>query len=103
MGIIRLNRRVKPADDAISGTEHQAESNQPEHRRADAEVHQVFHQDVAGIFGTSEARFTHRKARLHEEDHRGAQQHPYGVYRRIQHTQFPPDYPPKRTLNVYGV
>ena len=85
MGIIRRNRRVKPADDAISGTEHQDEYNQPEHRRADAEVHQVFHQNIAGVFRPGKARFTQRKACLHEEYQGSAHQYPNRVDRTKRH------------------
>ena len=83
MRIIRLNGRVKPADDAVTGTKHQAKSHQPENRGTNTEIHQVFHQDITGVFGTGKTGFTHRKACLHEKYHCGAQKHPYGVDRRI--------------------
>ncbi len=45
-----------------------------EARGADAEVHQVFHQDIAGVFGPGEAGLAHGEARLHEKDQHCAQQ-----------------------------
>jgi len=54
----------------------QAVAQQDEHHRAQAKVHQVFHQDVAGVLGPGKAALHHGKAALHEEDQHGANQKP---------------------------
>ena len=50
VAVIALNERIKPADERAGTCKHDAEADQPEARCADAEVHHVFHQDVAGVF-----------------------------------------------------
>ena len=79
VAVVLHNHGVKPAEQAGACTEHDAEAHQPEAGGADAEVHQVLHQDVAGVFGTGEACFAHGEACLHEKDQRRAQQNPDGV------------------------
>ena len=59
--------------------EHQAEADDPVARGADAEVHHVFHQDVARVLGTGKAGFTQGKTRLHEVDQERCHQRPTGV------------------------
>ena len=71
---------IQPAHDRASRAEHNAEAEQPEAWRANAEVHQILHQDVAGVLRPREAGLAQGKARLHEEDHCSAQQYPNGVY-----------------------
>jgi len=48
------------------------EANQDEHHCADAEVHQVLHQDVARVLRAGEAGFDHCEACLHPENERRA-------------------------------
>ena len=80
VAVIALNERIEPADQRACAAEHQAEADDPVARCADAEVHQVFHQDVAGVFGAGKARLTQRKTGLHKVDQECRNQHPTGVY-----------------------
>lgn len=60
---------VRDADDSadiISGI-HQAITQQNKNTGADAEVHQVFHQDVARVFCAGKAGLHHCEAALHKE------------------------------------
>ena len=61
-------------------THQQAETDQDEYNRADTEVHQVLHDDIAGIFGSGKAGFHHCKASLHPENQCRADQIPYTPY-----------------------
>ena len=61
-------------------THQQAETDQDEYNRADTEVHQVLHDDIAGIFGSGKAGFHHCKASLHPEYQSRADQIPYTPY-----------------------
>ena len=88
--VILHDHGVKPAEEAGARAEHDAEADKPEAGGADAEVHQVLHQDVAGVFGPGEACFAHGEARLHEKDQRRAQQDPNGVDRTEFHSCFLP-------------
>ena len=88
--VILHDHGVKPAEEAGARAEHGAEADKPEARGADAEVHQVFHQDIAGVFGPGEAGLAHGEARLHEKDQRCVQQHPNGVDRTEFHSCFLP-------------
>ena len=78
--VIAQDERVEPADQRAVPREHDAEACQPKGNGAEGKIHQVFHDDVARIFGACQAGLHHRKARLHEEYQRRAQQHPNGVY-----------------------
>ena len=78
--VVPKDQGVQPANDGAAGTEHQAEAYQPEARRTDAEVHQVFHQNVAGIFRSRKACLTHGKASLHKIHQGCPQQDPNCVY-----------------------
>ena len=80
VAVIALNERIEPADQRACAAEHQAEADDPVARCADAEVHHVFHQDVAGVFGAGKARLTQRKTGLHKVDQECRNQHPTGVY-----------------------
>ena len=62
-----------------------AKAEKPVQGRADTEVHQVFHQNIAGVLGPGKAGLAHRKARLHEENQGSAQQDPNGVRGRVRH------------------
>ena len=79
-GVVPLDQGVQATDQGSAAGEHQAESQQPVDRRADAEVHQVLHQNIACVLGPGKSRLTHGKAGLHEKDQRGAQQHPDRVH-----------------------
>ena len=46
---------------------HQRVAQQGEYHCPDTEVHQVFHDDISGVFGAGEAGFAHGKPRLHPE------------------------------------
>ena len=47
--------------------------------RSYAEVHQVFHNDVASVFRAGEAGLDHGEARLHEENEADADEYPEEV------------------------
>ena len=79
-GIVAPYEGIKAAYQRPRASEHQAEAQQPEDGRADAEVHQVLHQNIARVFCPGKSRLTHGKAGLHEKDQRGAQQHPDRVH-----------------------
>ena len=54
----------------------QAIAQEDEDHGTDAEVHEVLHDDVAGVFGPREATLHHGKATLHEEHEDGTDQKP---------------------------
>ena len=81
MAVISHDQGIQLAKNGTARTKHDTEANQPETGGADAEVHQVFHQNIAGIFCSRKSRFTHCKASLHKEDQCGSQQNPNGIDR----------------------
>jgi len=89
VGIIALNERVEPADEGAGAAEHQPEADEPVARGADAKIHHVFHEDIAGVLGAGETRFTQSKTRLHEVNEECRNQHPAGVYG-VEHEILPP-------------
>ena len=66
MAVIALNEGIKAADQCAGAAEHQAEADEPVAGRADAEIHHVFHQDVAGILCPGEAGLAQGESGLHE-------------------------------------
>ena len=60
--------------------QQEGEADEDKHAGADAEIHQVLHQDIAGVLGAGEARLHHGEARLHPEHQRRANQKPNGEY-----------------------
>ena len=76
MAVIALNERVEAADQCAGAAEHQAKADDPVARGADAEVHHVFHQDVAGVLCTGQASFAQSKACLHKVHQECRNQHP---------------------------
>ena len=67
-------------EETVSCTEHDTETNQPEDRGTDTEVHQVFHNDVTCVFCSCESCFDHCESGLHEEDQRCTEKNPDCVY-----------------------
>ena len=72
-----------PADLTITENEdgtvrphHQPIAEQEEHHRPDAEIHQVFHNDVPRVLGPGKAGFHHSKAALHKKHENRADQKP---------------------------
>ena len=63
-------------DSAQIAAVHQSVAEDEKRDRTEAEVEQVFHDDVACVFCAGEARFDHREARLHKEDEADADKHP---------------------------
>ena len=61
-------------------THQQTETDQDEDNCANAEVHQVLHDDIAGVFGSGKTGFHHCKASLHPENQCRADQIPYTPY-----------------------
>ena len=61
------DKEIRRADDtAYIGTEHETEAQEPEHDRAQSKVHEILHDNVAGILGSGEPRFHHGEPGLHE-------------------------------------
>ena len=60
------------------------EAHDPVQRGSDTKVHQVFHDDVTGVFGSCKSGFDHGKSGLHKEHQRRAEQYPGSVYTRHQ-------------------
>ena len=56
--VAALDEGVKPADEGAGTREHHAEAHQPEAGGADTKIHHILHQNIAGVFGTGQARFT---------------------------------------------
>ena len=83
----RVREQIQAADELAAAAKHDAKADQPEDRGAQAEVHQVFHDDVAGVLGAGEARLHHRKTGLHKEHQRCAQQDPARVQSGFQNSQ----------------
>ena len=69
---------VRDTDQSEQGilAHHDRVAQESEHDRADTKVHQVFHDDVAGVLGAGKARLYHGKACLHPEHQRGSDQEP---------------------------
>ena len=86
--IIRKNAHRRQSDKAAERilTEQKSEAEEHENHGTDAEIHQVFHDDITGVFRSCEAGFDHRKACLHEENQCRADQEPdteyLGIYLR---------------------
>ena len=55
---------------------HQPVAEQEEHHRPDAEIHQVFHNDVPRVLRPGKAGFHHSKAALHKKHENRADQKP---------------------------
>ena len=64
------------AEETVSCTEHDTETNQPEDRSTDTEVHQVFHNDITCVFCSCESCFDHCESGLHEKDQRCTEEDP---------------------------
>ena len=56
---------------------HQPESQEYKHDSADTEIHEIFHDDIAGIFCPCKACFDHGETALHEEYKSCTNQKPY--------------------------
>ena len=69
----------RPADESeeVIPAVHDAIAQSHEHHCADAEVHQVFHDDVPRVLGPGEASLHGGKPALHEEHQNSAHQIPY--------------------------
>ena len=50
-----VSEEIKASEERACRAEHDAEAEDPEDRRAEREVHQVLHNDVAGILCSGEA------------------------------------------------
>ena len=74
--VVTAHKGGKAADERAGTCKHDAEADQPEARCADAEVHHVFHQDVAGVLCTGQASFAQSKACLHKVHQECRNQHP---------------------------
>ena len=79
VGVVASDKGIKPADNGAGPAEHETEAQNPVGGGADAEVHQILHQNIAGVLGPGEARLAHGEAGLHEEDQGRAQQDPNRV------------------------
>ena len=77
-----VSEEIKAAEERACRAEHDAEAEDPEDWRAEREVHQVLHNDVAGILCSGEAGLNHCEAGLHEEYQRRRNKRPAYVHRR---------------------
>ena len=59
-------------------TIHNTIPQQDKYHGANAKIHQIFHNDIAGIFSPGETRLHHSKSTLHEKDQNCTHQIPYG-------------------------
>ena len=57
-------------------TQQKTKADQDKHHRADAEIHQVLHNDVSRILRPGKSCLDHRKSGLHPEHQRSADQKP---------------------------
>ena len=87
LAVIAADKEVQPADERPVPRKHQPEADGPEDQGAHREIHQVFHDDIPGVFRPGEAGFHHGEPGLHEEDEHRPQQYPNGVQCR-KHTAF---------------
>ena len=83
------DQRIESSDDRTGAGKHNAEANQPVDGGSDTEVHQVFHNNVSGVFCPGHTCFAESKASLHEENHGSAKKCPYDINRLI-HNKFLP-------------
>ena len=74
--IAAADERVKPADERAGAGEHHAEADQPVAGCADAKIHHILHQNIAGVFSAGQAGFTQSKACLHKEHQKRRNQCP---------------------------
>ena len=65
--VLSTNQWVKGSYDGRTASKHQPKPCQPEGRCADAEIHQVLHQNISCILCPGKSGFTHGESRLHEE------------------------------------
>ena len=79
--IVPSDEGVQPSDDGPGPGKHQSKAQKPVSRCANAEVHEVLHQDIAGVLGSGKACLAHGEARLHQEDQSRSQQNPDGADR----------------------
>ena len=92
----KIEYKVRPVEAFITGEniktrltdqsnkvfpEKQIKADQNKHDRTDAEVHQVLHQYIAGVFRPGKAGLHHGKAGLHPEHKGCANQKPNAEYR----------------------
>ena len=77
-----VSEEIKAAEERACRAEHDAEAEDPEDRRAERKVHQVLHNDVAGILCSGEAGLNHCEAGLHEKYKRRRNKRPAYVHRR---------------------
>ena len=91
----QIEHKVRPVEAFITGEniktrladqsnkvfpEKQIKADQNKHDCTDAEVHQVLHQYIAGVFCPGKAGLNHGKACLHPEDKGGSNQKPNAEY-----------------------
>ena len=86
--IYALHERVERANKRVRAAKHQAKTNDPIARRANAEVHEVLHQDIARVLGTSQTSLAQCKAGLHEIDQKRRNERPSNISR-TEHTVSP--------------
>jgi len=63
----------------VTRSKHQPETDKPEKETAERKIHQVLHEDIAGVFGTAKTRFQQGETGLHEHDEHGSKYYPYRV------------------------
>lgn len=76
-----LDEQIGKSDDAMYiFPEHQTKADNPKKDSAQSKIHKVFHDDIAGIFGTGKSCFHHGKTRLHEKYQKSTDQNPNRIY-----------------------
>ncbi|CDF05111.1 unknown [Megasphaera elsdenii CAG:570] len=81
-----LGKEIRYPDEAGQiVAEHEAKTGQPENQRSQGKIHEILHDDVAGILGPRQTRFEHGKARLHEEDQDCGHENPKCIDCRVTH------------------
>ena len=72
-----LGEEIGHADEsAYVAAKEQAEADDPEGQGPEGKVHEILHDDIAGILAPRQAGFEHGETGLHEEDQDGRHEDP---------------------------
>jgi hypothetical protein len=69
------------AEEVITRAEHQAKAGYDKCQRAHGRVHEILGHDIDDVLGADQSSLEKTKPGLHEEDQRGANEHPDGIDR----------------------
>lgn len=77
-----LGEEIGHADESTYvAAKEQAEADDPEGQGPEGKVHEILHDDIAGILAPRQAGFEHGETGLHEEDQDGRHEDPEGIDR----------------------